>query len=368
MVVAALVAVAAVAFAATYAITKSYARREDALARRWYQLGERNLSTGNPGEAVSDYRTALLYARDNPYYRRRLADALAADNDIPQAISYFLGLWDEQPGSGPINLELARLYARDRQIRQASQHFNNAIYGVWPDDPVARRRKARIEYIKFLMDQNQMAQAQAEAIALTTSIPPGETAAQFQAADLLIKTGDPRRALDEYTSLLKANPAQASLGAGKAAFQLGWFHTAAVHLKTALAEGADDPEAKNMLAQAQTVLDLDPSQRHISSAEAAKRVSTAYVQAASRLQFCAAQKHEQLETVPPSTSLQLLYNEWKKYDSQFRKLSRDPDLRDTVMDLVLRVENETSQQCGTPTGGPDWALLMISKYGDGVQR
>jgi len=365
---AALVLVAAAGFGATYAITKAYDRRQDSLARRWFQLGEADLSSGKPQAAISDFRTALIYSRDNPQYRLRLAQALAANNNIPQAIAYFLNLWEEQPGSGAINLDLARLYARDHQPRKAAQYYNNAIYGVWPGDAVASRRQARIEYIQFLRQQNQPAQAQAEAIALVAATPPNDIAGHFQAADLLLQIGSPQQALAQYTDLLKADPAKASLGAGQAAFQLGWFRTATVHLRAALDHGIDDPAAKDMLAQAETVLSLDALKRHLSSAEAAKRISTAYVLAGARLQQCAAEKHEQLQVAPPTSALQLLYAEWTRAGSQLRRVARDPDLRDDVMDLVFRIENTTALDCGEPNRGPDWALLTLSRYGEGVQR
>jgi len=311
---------------------------------------------------------ALLFSPDNPEYRLRLAQALAADNDIPQAIAYFLNLWEQQPGNGPINLELAHLYARDHQPRQASRYYNNAIYGIWSDDAVARRRKARVDYIKFLMDQQQTTQAQAEAISLAGSIPPGDMDGQLQAADLLLATGDNDHALTAYDSLLKVDPARAGVGAAKAAFQMGYFRTAAERLRTAVEHGAQDPEAKRMLARAEAVLALDPAQRHLSNADRGKRVSTVYVQAGARLQQCAAQKQIQLQVVPPTSDLQLLYSDWNRNSSQLSQLARDPDIRDFMMDLAFRIEAATASECGQPTSDSDWAIQMLSRYGDGVER
>ena len=365
---AALVAVAAIGFGATYGITAAYTRREDSLARHWYQLGESDLNNGKARLAVSDFRTALLYSRDNPRFRLRLAQALAADNDIPQAIAYFLNLWEEQPGNGLFNLELARLYARNNQPRQAAQYYNAAIYGIWPDDPVLHRRDARIEYVKFLLVQHQSAEAQAEALALAASIPPSDVNGHLQAADLLLTTGDPDHALAEYTALLKAAPAQASFGAGRAAFQLGQFRSASNYLRMAIQKGITDPVAKTLLAQAENVLALDPYQRHLTSDERAKRVTTAFVQAGDRLQQCAAIKQQPLAVIPPTTDMQRLYAEWVKSEPSFRDLSRSSDLRDAAMDLVFRIENTTAYQCGEPANGNDWALLMLSRNGEGVQR
>ena len=365
---AALVIVAAIAFGTTYAITKSYARREDSLARHWYQLGDSDLSANHPKQAVADFRTALLYSRDNPQFRLRLAQALAADNDVPQAIAYFLNLWEEQPGSGLYNLELARLYARDNDARKSAQYYNAAIYGIWPTDPVLHRRAARVEFIKFLLVQHQQAQAQAEAIALAASVPPGDIAGRLQAADMLVTTGDYDHALNEFSSLLKSAPAEAALGAGRAAFELGQFRSAAEYLHQAIEKGNKNPLAENLLARAQQVLNLDPWERHISADERAKRVTTAYVQAGDRLQQCAALKQQQLAVIPATTDMQQLYAEWLRTSVDARKLAHDPDLRDSIMDLVFRIENATASDCGATPVGPDWALLTLARDGEGVQR
>jgi len=365
---AALVAIAIVAFATTYGITRSYQRRQDALSRRWFQRGQDDLASGKAKSAVGDFRTALLFAPDNPQYRLRLAQALSADNEIPQAIAYFLNLWEQQPGSGPINLELARLYARDRQPQQASHYFNNAIYGIWTDDPVSHRRQARTEYIRFLLDQQQTTQAQAEAISLAGAVPPGDTEGELQAAGLLLATGDADHAFTAYDSVLKYAPAQAALGAAKAAFQLGYFRTAAERLRTAIEHGVNDPAAKSMLSRAEAVLALDPSQRHLTNADRAKRVTTVYVQSGSRLQQCAAQKQIELQAVPPTSDLQLLYSDWTRNGPQLSQLARDPDIRDFMMDLAFRIEATTAAECGPPTSDNDWAIQMLSRYGEGVER
>ena len=368
MIFAALVALAVVAFTTTYFISKAYARREDSLAREWYRRGESDLASSQPKSAIADFRTALRYSRDNPQYRLRLAEALAADNDTQQAVAYFQNLWEAQPGSGQLNLELARLYARDRQPHMAERFYHGAIFGLWPDDPGVRRREVRNEYIRFLLQQNQVAPAQAEAFALAAAVPPSDITGHLQAADLLLTTGDSQHALAEYTAILKAAPAEASLGAGKAAFQLGWFRTAAEHLRSAIQHGSTDPAAKTMLDLAESVLNADPAQRHLSMEDRLRRVSTAYVQAGARLQQCAMQKQQQLETTAPITDLQQLYAEWATTGPELPRLKRDPDRRDAVMDLIFRIENTTARECGPPTGGPDWALLTLSRYGEGVEQ
>jgi len=46
------------------------------------------------------------------------------------------------------------------------------------------------------------------------------------------------------------------------------------------------------------------------------------------------------------------------------ELRRNPDLVDSAMDLVFRIERQTSLVCGTPTG-TDLALLLIAKLHEG---
>src|SRR5690242_14106777 len=87
-ILAALLALAAVSFVITFFFTRSYQKRQQALAERWFQRGETSLKQGKPQEAIIDLRTAMLYQPDGPQFRLRLAQALAAHNETPQAIAY----------------------------------------------------------------------------------------------------------------------------------------------------------------------------------------------------------------------------------------------------------------------------------------
>ena len=366
---AALLAFAAIAFTATYFITKSYGRKQDSLARHWLAQGNLNLQNNRAKLAVADFRTALQYSHDNPAYRLRLAQALAADGETSQAIAYFLNLLEEQPGNGLYNLELARLYSRQENTRKAAQYYNAAIYGAWDTDPAAARRNSRTEYIHFLLAHNAQTQAQAEAMILAAGVSPNDIPARLNSARILLDTGEYNRAIDEYAALMKNDPVAAALGAGQAAFQSGRFLTAAKYLSIAIARGANDPSAPNLLQRAKSVLDIDPNRSRLSSTERARRVMNAFDTAGDRLRTCAVIKNQPLDTTPPSTDMQKLYDEMKALDENvsMKKLRQDPDLRDSVMDLISRIEDRTAQLCGTPTGD-DWALLMLSRYGQGVQH
>ncbi len=366
---AALLAIAAVAFTATYFISKSYGRKQESLARHWLQEGDSSLQAGAPQKAVGEYRTALLYSHDDTTYRLRLAQALAASGETAQAIAYFQSLLEEQPGNGLYNLELARLYSQLGDARNATRYYNAAIYGAWTGDQTIARRGARAEFIQFLLHHNSQTQAQAEAIILSGGVSPNDFPARLQAAKILLSTGAYDNARDEFSSLIKNDPVPAALGAGQAAYQSGSFQSAAKYLSLAVAHGASDPTTLALLEKSRSVLDADPNLRHLNSAERTRRVIAAYNTAGDRLQTCARLKGEQLGATIPSTDLQKLYDQWSAAhkDATAKSLRDDPDLRDSVMDLVSRIEQATNQACGLPSG-PDWALLMLSRYSEGVEH
>ena len=93
-----------------------------------------DVRAGRLDDAISALRTALAYLPDNFEYRLKLAEALAAAGHTRQAQAYLRALWDEEPGNGTVNLELARL-AASADIADVLRFYHGAIYGVWQDNP-----------------------------------------------------------------------------------------------------------------------------------------------------------------------------------------------------------------------------------------
>src|ERR1051326_8514262 len=169
--VVAIVVLAVVLWAITHGVTQAYGHREDHLARTWYADGQSAFRAGRLDAAISDFRNALVYSHDSTKVRLSLAQALAANGNIRQAQAYLRALWDEQPADGTINLELARLAARTGNVLDAQRYYHGAIYGVWDgDDPVVRRRTARLELVHFLLSRKAFQQAQSELIAFSVDI------------------------------------------------------------------------------------------------------------------------------------------------------------------------------------------------------
>ena len=158
-------------FVVTTFAAKAYRAKERALAQQWYAAGERELAGRRAEAAVEDYRSALMYSRDNSNIELQLAKALAAAGHLDEARTYLLRLWEGEPGNGTFNLELARLAADSGLTSEAVQYYHNAIYGQWDDDPARHRRQTRLELAEFLLKIGQNAQAQAELLALTSDLP-----------------------------------------------------------------------------------------------------------------------------------------------------------------------------------------------------
>lgn len=356
-------ALAVLSFLIVAGLSKAHQEQRESLGDRWFGRGVADLSAKRYDAAVTDFRAALLYAPDNYAYQLNLAEALIGMKRTGQAAAYLLNLWDRQPQDGLVNLELARIATQTGQTAQAIRYFNDAVYAVWPADQEINRRQARLELIELLLGTNAKAQAQAELIALEENAG-SDPALQQQIGDLFLRADDPEQALAGYRALLKAEPhnAVALAGAGNAAFQLGRYALAQRYLQAAVSANPLDAQSADRLETAEMVLRMDPFQRQISVAERNRLVVDAFATAGRKLNNCAA------KNAPASNAQAGLGDAWTgmRLKVTERALQRNPDQVESAMDLVFRIERETSTACGPPTGA-DLALLLISKLHEGNQ-
>ncbi|HYL95687.1 MAG TPA: tetratricopeptide repeat protein [Terriglobales bacterium] len=401
------VLVISIAFGAiTLFAARFYRSRQVQFGAMWYERGEAALAAGDSRAAVQDFRNALYYSHDNPAYRLSLAEALLSAKHIREAHSYLLTLWQDEPSNSIVNLQLARLAAAQANAPAALRYYHGAIYGLWPDgDAAARRRQTRLELIHYLFGLRDATQADAELIALTSELPP-TAAAHSEVGQLFQQAADSGRALQEFEEALRLNPKSpaALLGAGEAAFQLGQYENARRYLEQVLKSGPRDPQAAELLATTRLVLEWDPNSQGISSRHRALRVVQAFQQARRRLDDCAAAKNidlaaanaspsptlnapsasdqtahnliaqilgtirrgetstpEQVPIVLDPAEIQQLYRQATQIQPRVRadKVERDPQLAQSLMGLVSRIETVTAQHCGAPQGA-DLALLLLA--------
>ncbi len=384
-----------VVFAATQYLVSFHRRTELALARSWFDRGERAMKLGYPAIAADDYRTALSYDRENAQSRLRLAEALLAGNHYQEARSHLLSLWEEDPANGEVNLALARLNVKQGNKKEAVRYFRNAINGVWDSSPREQRIATRFELVRYLLQQHDTQQATAELIALQADPPEEhEVDRRLDLAGLLLQTHEYARAQGVYESLLKGNPtnARAWLGDGQASMAMKDYRAAEIEFATAVQHNPNLYEAKEQLDLTREVLSIAPGLRGLSLAERARRVAKAFSVASTRLTGCAAEKAYSFSATPPSSekttsagktvgtdasasvtpapdNLEQLYLTAQSIKSAATEqaLRNHPDSLESTMDFAFDVERATQPLC-SDLSLADRALLVLAEHQNETMR
>lgn len=349
-----LTGLAIVFFLAVSALSRVYSAQRESLAERWAARGVNDLNSALYRPAVEDFRTALLYDRDNSDYQLSLAEALMGLHRESEAQAYLANLWEREPDNGMVSLELARIAASNGETERALRFYHNAIYGAWSGNPDIPMRKARLELIAYLVRIDARQQADAELIDLAAASVAGDAAQQIQLGQMFTKVGDYQRALGAFRAALQheRRNRQAMAGAGEAAFQLGRFPMAERYLARAHALAPDDAQTARWLDMAQIVLHWDPFRPQVSVAQRRHVAIEAFAASGDRLKSCRS----------PTQQEQALQQQWQKLEPQVtnRAINRQPDLVNTILQLAFGIEKQTAGNCG-PQNDADRALLLVAK-------
>ena len=350
-------------FGAVGGLSSIYHTQQKNLGRQWFARGAKDLQAARFNRATAEFRTALLYSRDNDSYQLDLAQALIGQKKTEEASAYLNNLWEREPENGFVNLELARIAAQKGEAERALRYYHNAIYATWPADRQGARQQARLELIDYLLRIDDKPQAQSELIALAANLG-DDPSRQAHLGDLFIQAQDYRDALAAYRLSFKASPDNpaALAGAGRAALELGRYRQAQQYLHAAVAAGARDPEVADQLKTADLVLRMDPFRRQIRAAERARIVTEAFTAAGQRLDACMAAEGDGSSLLVQ----QNLSERWTKMKPRItaRGLRQDTDLAESAMELAFSIERETSVTCERP-GATDRALLLIARLHEG---
>jgi thioredoxin-like negative regulator of GroEL len=350
-------------FVVTSFLVKAYLAKERALAQQWYASGERELQGGHPESALQDFRSALVYSQNDSGIELQLANALAAAGHRAEARAYLLGLWDQQPGNGTVNLELARLAAKTGSVPEAIQYYRVASYGLWEKNSGEHRRQARLELAEYLLSVGEKAQAEADLMALAADWPADPDLATH-AATLLLNTGDYEHASLLFRQALRLRPTSAPAleGAGETSFEMGNYQDARRFLSRAKRQGSLSAHSQSLLETSTLILEIDPLAPRLDGQERVRRVLQAFSQSMARLNACAAARGVSLANGPPTSDLQKLHALALALQPKVRArdLARNSDLLLKVTDLVFEIEKLTERECGEPQG-MDLALFLLSR-------
>ncbi len=360
VVLALLILLLVVCFVFVTGLSRAYFAQRQALGSRWFSRGVEDLNSKRYPAAVTDFRTALLYSRDNYSYQLNLAEALIGMKHTGEASAYLLNLWDREPEDALVNLELARIAAQQAQTKDAIRYYHDAVYAAWPADQESKRRDARFELIELLLRVSASAEAEAELIALAENVGDDPTQ-QERIGNLFLRAKDYEHALAAFRVTLRSDPHNrgALAGAGIAAYELGQYPVAQHYFHEVAASSPEDTEIADRLATTEAVLRMNPFRRQISAKERSQIVMEAFAIAGQRIRNCAVPTSAAPRGVAAENNLS---DEWNQMKSKVtdQHLRADPELVDKAMDVIFRIERQTSILCGMPTGD-DLALLLIAK-------
>ena len=244
------------------------------MAARWLQRGEQALRDNKPQAAIDALSSALAFAPNDRSTAIKLAEALASAGRIQEATVYFNALLETQQGNGLINLQLARLAARQENEGEAIEDYQRAIYGNWEGDGYVRRREVRFELINYLIAHHRLDQARNELLVASGNAPADDISVELEIARTMEQAQDPTDALHVYKTILHHHPSlrEALDGAGHTAFQLGRYLEAKHYLSRALELPGTEPgsdqgsaaalqQSRDELGVASRLLALYPSSR-----------------------------------------------------------------------------------------------------------
>lgn len=361
--------ITSVLFTLTWLLHRSFDDHREELGERWEIRGMLALKQGHPKDAIEDLRSALAYV-PNRETEIELATALAESGRTTEATAYFNTLWDSAPGDGTINLELARLAARTRNQQQAIFHYQAALDGTWNGNGYDRRREVRLELARYLLTQKQFDQARTQLL-IAAGNAPDDPAIKTEIAGILAQAHDLPSALGIYRAVAARRPAppQALEGAGRTAFALGMYRVAADYLGRLMAQNATTPLPDAEVAADREMLDtsthlllLFPAP-DLRPGDRASRILAIKNTARQRLTACASTAG----TVAPQLSG--LISRWDQLPQHLTSstLAEQPDLEQTILQLVYDTETSTAQICGAPAG-TDALLLRIASNPAAVEQ
>jgi Flp pilus assembly protein TadD len=354
-----------VLFVLTAFVARMYHKQVHVLGDQWFGTGEAAFRAGDAEDAAKDYRNALVYSPGNAVFQLHLAQALTAAGKDNQARSYLLNLLTESPGSGEINLELARISARSNEkasTQDALRYYYGAIYGVWDTNPIQMRWDAHRELCEYLLAQGMDQQAQSEIISLTQDVPPGDVARQEQSGALLMRAKLWNRALEEYRAVLLTHKRDetALASAGAAAFQADQYGLAFHYFDQLSPNERKNPQVSAMFETAREIQATSPFLPGLANQERARRTERALARAQALLQDCLQRQNAQSTL---SNALQQLRASFNQNSAKWKELSlaRHPDAVEAAMTWVFQVEDTVAEACGESPNPIDRALLLIAQ-------
>jgi tetratricopeptide (TPR) repeat protein len=262
-----------ITFTLTAFASSAYHRQREALGTEHYDRGCALEQRGELDAALEEYRKALLFAPNKTEYRVSLATALLEAGRLGEAQAHLEALLQEDPTSGPINLLVARLAAKEHNLKRAVEYYQRGVYQYWPENQLAQRREARWDLANLLNKTGDRNGFIGELMQLYTNLPAGYTADKLKVAFLLLANGATSEASRIFQEQVRQSPqnARARLGLGEVHFANGEYISARHEFQRVLRLDPKDLEGTQMLSLTNDVIDMDPALPHITLSEQLRR-------------------------------------------------------------------------------------------------
>jgi len=241
-------------------------------AERSYTQGTRLIREGKAAEAVDRFRSAYAIERDNREYELALIAALIDIGNTPEAGMLMDEVLIRDPNDGRTNLTAARLMVKEGKIADAEAYYHRAIYGEWPDNPAANPQAVRMELIDLLSKRGKKQELLAELISLEAEAGK-DPEIQKRLAKLFLSVDSPARAASIYQTMVARNPedVDAYEGLGQAELEQGEYPAAHTAFDQAFRRDPDNASIRSHLQTLNTVVELDPTVRRLTSEEKYRR-------------------------------------------------------------------------------------------------
>ena len=266
--IAAIVAIGGALWSADLFLARTETAEVRAEARSYFDLGSRLVADRQPADAVDPLRKAHSLQRNNRAYGVRLAEALIASGKLDEAARVLTELLARSPNDGESNLLQARLTLRTASLTDALAYYHRAIYGTWtglnPGQAETRKVQTRIELAELLAQRGLKQELLSELLALSPEAA-GNLDVEKKVAAWYMAAGSPQRSADAYKTLMREDPGDLSnaSGLGDAELALGNYRAA----EDAFSKSGEPDRA----GLAETIAQLDPTERTLSSAEKFRR-------------------------------------------------------------------------------------------------
>lgn len=333
-------------FAADTFLAKTDKEESEVEAQRLYRQGLSLMKSGDSLKAIDRISDAIAIERGNREFLQTLAEAQFQAGENVEAQTTLTGLLTTDSTDGQANLTMARVLMKEGKTNEAVSHFHRAIYGVWRQDPEGNKRRARLELIDLLAQQNAKEELLAELLPIQESAP-RDVPTRQRLGELFLLAGAPAKAAEVFRSILRDEPvnAKAHRGLGETDFAQGDYRAAQRDFEAVLRSAPGDVSARHWLDLCDELLQLDPTLRGLSTGERFKRSLELVRRVDSDVQAC-------LQQNPPPELAQMA----AQTESALK--SRKIEDYEANLDLTEQLWQLRKKDCQPPPS-PDSALALV---------